>query len=166
MTAPISGHDLPLGRPGPQPGIDETLTLSFDDNRLLAQLFGEHDEYLALVEHRLGVDITPRGNRVAVRGGAEARGAARRALSQLYERARKGLEISRGDVEGAIRMSKEDGTPAEANAVSTRRKLVVPRTQRQRRLCGGDPQARAGVRHRPRGHRQDLSRRWPAPRTR
>ena len=131
LTAPHSGHDLSPGRPAPTADTDETLTLSFDDNRLLAQLFGEHDEHLALIEHRLGVNITPRGNRVAVRGDAQARQGARRALTQLYDRARKGLEISRGDVEGAIRMGREDDVPADANAVRTRRKLVVPRTPRQ-----------------------------------
>ena len=46
----------------------DTLTLAFDDNRLLSLLFGEHDEHIALIEHRMGVAITPRGNRVSIRG--------------------------------------------------------------------------------------------------
>ena len=53
---------------------DELTTLVFDDNRLLAALFGEHDEHLALIEHRLGVDIARRGNRVAIKGPPSARG--------------------------------------------------------------------------------------------
>ena len=52
------------------PPDDKTYTLTFEDNRLLSLLFGEHDEHLALIEHRLGVAITPRGNRVAIRGDA------------------------------------------------------------------------------------------------
>ena len=32
----------------------DTLTLAFDDNRLLSLLFGEHDEHIALIEHRMG----------------------------------------------------------------------------------------------------------------
>ena len=132
LTAPLSGHDLPAGRPGPSPAVDDTLTLSFDDNRLLAQLFGEHDEHLALIEQRLGVNITPRGNHIAVRGTGPEREGARRALAQLYDRARRGLEISRGDVEGAIRMTKDEDVPAGEMTVRTRRKLVVPRTPRQR----------------------------------
>src|SRR5215208_6288121 len=84
---------------------DELTTLVFDDNRLLAALFGEHDEHLALIEHRLGVDIARRGNRVAIKGPPSARGTTEAVLNVLYERIRGGLEVTRGDVEGAIRMS-------------------------------------------------------------
>ena len=55
----------------------DTLTLAFDDNRLLSLLFGEHDEHIALIEHRMGVAITPRGNRVSIRGMGPARDAPR-----------------------------------------------------------------------------------------
>ena len=54
------------------PDDDKTFTLTFEDNRVLSVLFGEHDEHLALIEHRLAVAITPRGNRVAIRGEASA----------------------------------------------------------------------------------------------
>ena len=73
---------------------DQTLTLAFDDNRLLSALFGEHDENLALIEHRLAVAITPRGNRVAIRGAATAAEDARSTLLALYTRASRGLEIT------------------------------------------------------------------------
>jgi phosphate starvation-inducible protein PhoH len=66
---------------------DQTLTLAFDDNRLLPRVFGEHDEHLALLEHRLGVHITPKGNRVAIRGGSSAAEDARTVLLSLYARA-------------------------------------------------------------------------------
>ena len=56
----------------------ESLILAFDDNRLLSLIFGEHDEHLALIENRLGVDITPRGNRLSLRGTLPARDNARR----------------------------------------------------------------------------------------
>ena len=38
--------------------------MRFDDNRLLAQLFGEHDCNLARIEQRLGVSVASRGNAV------------------------------------------------------------------------------------------------------
>jgi phosphate starvation-inducible protein PhoH and related proteins len=109
-------------------------TLVFDDNRLLAPLFGEHDEHLALIEHRLGVDITPRGNRISVKGPQLARDNAQLVLTTLYERVRRGLEVTRGDVEGAIRMNLSTGGDATADetAVRTRRKLVTPRTPMQK----------------------------------
>ncbi|MGE0006956.1 MAG: PhoH family protein [Parvibaculaceae bacterium] len=109
-------------------------TLVFDDNRLLAPLFGEHDEHLALIEHRLGVDITPRGNRISVKGPQVARDNAQMVLTTLYERVRRGLEVTRGDVEGAIRMNLSNGGEGltDETAVRTRRKLVTPRTPMQK----------------------------------
>ena len=112
---------------------DDILTLAFDDNRLFSLICGGHDDHLALIEHKLSVDITPRGNRMSVRGAAEARAAARDVLTSLYDRARRGLAITRGDVEGAIRMRETaaaEGTAKEA--IRTRRKLVTPRTPMQR----------------------------------
>jgi len=57
-----------------------SITLSFDDNRLLMLVFGEHDEHLLLIEDRLGVDITPRGNKVAIRGSEAGHEMARQVL--------------------------------------------------------------------------------------
>ncbi|MBC8036447.1 MAG: PhoH family protein [Rhizobiales bacterium] len=122
-------------KPGATPDETDILTLAFDDNRLLSLVCGEHDEHLALIEHKLGVDITPRGNRLAIRGKAPARAAVRDVLTSLYDRARRGAEITRGEIEGAIRMREtaevqETGT---SGSVRTRRKLVTPRTPMQGR---------------------------------
>jgi phosphate starvation-inducible PhoH-like protein len=122
----------PAAKTGRQDEDSNSLTLSFDDNRLLAPLFGEHDEHLALIEHKLGVNITPRGNRVSVRGAPQAREGARHVLAMLYERLRRGLDVSRGDVEGAIRMSDHGGETADESSIRTKRKIVVPRTPRQK----------------------------------
>jgi phosphate starvation-inducible protein PhoH and related proteins len=113
---------------------DKTFTLAFEDTRLLLPLFGEHDEHLALIEHRLGVAITPRGNRVAIRGGERAVEDARSALLSLYSKASRGIEINRGEVDGAIRMIKaqQDGESTEG-AVRTRRKAVMARTPTQKK---------------------------------
>lgn len=112
---------------------DQTLTLAFDENRFLLPVFGEHDEHLALIEHRLGVQITPRGNRVAIRGMKTAAEDARSVLLALHTRALRGADISRGDVEGAIRMVRAplDKETAES-AVRTRRKSVTARTPNQK----------------------------------
>lgn len=118
----------PRGRAADQ---DQTLTLTFDDNRLLSLLFGEHDEHLALIEHRMGVVITPRGNRVAIRGAAAED--ARSVLLSLYARASRGGEINKGEVDGAIRMARSaherDGGEG---TVRTRRKPVSARSPNQR----------------------------------
>ena len=121
----------PRGRADDQ---DQTLTLSFDDNRLLSLLFGEHDEHLALIEHKLGVAITPRGNRVAIRGSASAADDARSVLLSLYTRASRGGEITRGEVDGAIRMvrSAHEQRDGGESTVRTRRKPVSARSPNQK----------------------------------
>ncbi len=109
----------------------DILTLSFDDNRLLSLLCGEHDENLAILEHRLGIDIAPRGNRLSVKGSEQGRNAARDVLMALYNRARRGLDITKGEVEGAIRMREAQETNIPGGAIRTRRKLVMARTPTQ-----------------------------------
>jgi phosphate starvation-inducible protein PhoH and related proteins len=122
----------------PLPGSSEaeSLILAFDDNRLLASLFGEHDEHLALIENRLHVSITPRGNRLALQGPPDARDSARAVLMTLYDKARKGIEITFGEVEGAIRMSAEPVVPSHKGPdvyVRTQRKIITPRSPGQKR---------------------------------
>ncbi|MGH6855343.1 MAG: PhoH family protein [Aestuariivirga sp.] len=116
------------------PDEPDILTLAFDDNRLLSLVCGEHDEHLALIEQKTGADITPRGNRLAVRGGAQSRALVNDVLISLYERARRGVEITRGEVEGAIRMRQTADVQETdvGSSVRTRRKLVTPRTPMQR----------------------------------
>jgi phosphate starvation-inducible PhoH-like protein len=109
----------------------QPLTLSFDDNRLLASLFGEYDENLALIENRLGVDIVPRGNRISVKGETADREAARQVLNALYKRAEAGQSIAKGDVEGAIHMARAQ-EEVDSGAIRTRRRVVTPRTPNQR----------------------------------
>jgi len=132
LNPPVTSKDIASPKTGGNDLNRDITTLAFDDNRLLPIMFGEHDEHLALIEHRLGVHITPRGNRVAVRGPDEARDATRHVLSSLYQRARRGLDIGRGDVEGAIRMREAESAGEAGGGIRTRRKLVLPRTPRQR----------------------------------
>ncbi|WP_425358688.1 PhoH family protein [Aestuariivirga litoralis] len=131
MNPPVTAAQIGSHTPGSRQENSDILTLSFDDNRLLSLLCGEHDENLAVLEHRLNVDITPRGNRLAVRGGDSGRNAARDVLMALYNRARRGLDITKGEVEGAIRMREAQETNVPGGAIRTRRKLVMPRTPTQ-----------------------------------
>src|ERR1700683_4532354 len=85
------------------PGTDESLivapdnatqiALTFDDNRLASVLFGQYGQNLALIERRLGVAATSRGNHVTLQGTREAGEMARRVLESLYERLKR--EIGR-----------------------------------------------------------------------
>ena len=124
--------------------------LAFEDNRHASSLFGSHDQNLAFLERRLGVEATVRGNHVALRGPVEACQQARKVLENLYDRVRRGETVALGDVDGAIRMTTAQGQlfPSDGDGprpgftqVSTRKKTIVARTGAQ------DAYMRALARH-------------------
>ena len=85
--------------------IDEPITIEFDNNRLLPELYGEHGKNLVRIEQALGVSIANRGNQVFVSGDAAARARAELVLNTLYHQLETGGQIGGGDVDGAVRLS-------------------------------------------------------------
>ncbi len=126
------------GASKPGAAVDQPVLLQFDDNNLLPPLYGEHDQHLTRLEAQLGVRLAARGNRVSISGPADAVRAAELALTALYERLRKGLEVSDGEVDAAVRMVMQ--TPAGAGAadihaddltIVTRKRRLSPRSPTQ-----------------------------------
>jgi phosphate starvation-inducible PhoH-like protein len=121
----------------PAASVGPPLFLQFDDNRLLPMLYGEHDRYLALIESRLGVSLSSRGNQVAISGGAEAVAQTRQVLNQLYQRLKKGHAVDSAEVEAAIRLAEVDegSEPnlfgSEGLAIRTQRRHITPRSPTQ-----------------------------------
>jgi len=125
------------------PAIAPPLHLKFDDNRLLGALFGEHDQNLARIERELGVSLVSRGNQLAISGPATQVEAARTAISALYQRLKRGLDIDRQEVDAALRHARADEATREPNlfglagadgsAVRTPRRHITPRTPAQSR---------------------------------
>jgi phosphate starvation-inducible protein PhoH and related proteins len=86
-------------------GTATQIVMTFDDNRLASALFGQYGQNLASIERRLGVIADSRGNQVTIEGSREACEQARRVLEGLYEQLKRGVELTSGDVEGAIRLA-------------------------------------------------------------
>jgi phosphate starvation-inducible protein PhoH and related proteins len=116
------------------------IALNFDDNRLASALFGQYGQNLALIERRLGVVATSRGNQVTLEGSREACEQARRVLESLYERLTHGDELTQGDVDGTIRLALSQGSlfdfdPAAAREnfeeINLRKRRVRARTPAQ-----------------------------------
>jgi len=84
--------------------LSSQLELAFEDNRLAAQLYGDFDQNLALIEQRLHVTATPRGNHLMLKGPAGAIDQARRVLDSLYAMLEEGKSIEIGSVDTMIRM--------------------------------------------------------------
>ena len=104
--------------------------LVFDDNRALPLLYGAQNSNLERIERRLGVLMAARGNRLSIGGNATAVETARRALTALYDRVKRGLDIDAGEIDGAIRLA-EANEPGDGPSFRTRRRQVSPRTPTQ-----------------------------------
>jgi phosphate starvation-inducible PhoH-like protein len=85
--------------------VESQLVVAFDDNQLLGALVGEYDRHLVKIEQKLAVHMQSRGNRVVISGKPEATLLAKAVLEDLYIRAKSGLEVTSGDVDGALRMA-------------------------------------------------------------
>lgn len=88
----------------PAPSKDDTISLSFDDNALLASLFGEQDENLAKLEKAFHITAASRGNVLVMSGNKASLKSAQTVMETLYGKLKKGADISRSDVDAAIRM--------------------------------------------------------------
>jgi phosphate starvation-inducible protein PhoH and related proteins len=126
------------GNKASQQGVKAVRTeIHFDNNRLLADLLGEFDAHLTMIEDKLGVEAVAHGNIVVLKGTEAACDLGKDVLQHLYGRLEKGHKIGLGDVDGAIRHAnahgagdKKDGVPG-AGQLRTRKKLVSARTPMQ-----------------------------------
>lgn len=123
------------------------IVLSYDDNRLASDLFGQYDQHLARIEQKLGIEAIARGNKVTIKGSADLCDQAKYALDSLYHRLEAGEEIEQADVDGAIRMAQAADEqlvlpqmmPEEAQGkgklnfaqIATRKKKLIARTATQ-----------------------------------
>src|SRR5271170_7608761 len=137
------------------PGTDESLvvapnnasqiSLTFDDNRLASVLFGQYGQNLALIERKLGVAANSRGNQVTLEGTREAGELARRVLEGLYERLKRGDELTQGDVDGAVRLALSQGSLFDFDP-STARERFEEINLRKRRVRARTPAQDAYIR--------------------
>lgn len=119
--------------------VEAPLMLQFDDNRLLASLFGEHDQNLLRLERHLGVSLSSRGNQIAIMGPPERAQTAERVLQALYQCLEQGRHVGDAEVDDAVRLIREseDGLDAVAALHSedlilrTKKRHVAPRSPRQ-----------------------------------
>lgn len=102
----------------------EPLELSFDDNQLVPQLYGQFDQNLALIEQILDLEISSRGNHLLLKGSVTASDQARRVLETLYAGLEQGRNIEGGDVEACIRMVLAQGSqvPEKSGEKPTKKK--------------------------------------------
>ena len=122
----------------------QPLRLEFEDAALLVELCGRHDQNLQLVEERLGVQLIPRGNQIAVLGNETQCERAQSVLEDLYGLIEKGLPVGPAQVLAALRVTEgallstgeEKKNRASdfinpASLIETPQKKIVPRSKTQ-----------------------------------
>ena len=114
--------------------------IEFDEPTVLGALFGQFDQNLVLIENRLGVYISARGNRILIEGPDDSVARAREVMKGMHERLLKGQELDAGLIESLIMMSNEPtlegiitGEPGGPPPIMirTRKKTIVPRSATQ-----------------------------------
>src|ERR1700759_4895085 len=102
----MSGTSRSQAWRGAKPQTGQSLyriEITFEDNRKLADVLGEFDANLALIESRLGLRAVVHGNVFVLEGDKETCDFGKAVLETLYQRAKTGAMIAQGDVDGAMR---------------------------------------------------------------
>lgn len=106
------------------------------DNDRLANLCGQFDEHLRLLERRTGVEIGNRGNHFSLTGSDDDVVVTERVIRQLYDLTET-KTISANDIHLELSNSDAGGHDAHADegddAIRTRRTLITARGRNQRR---------------------------------
>ena len=125
---------------------DNQLFIEFPNNKLLIDLCGEFDRNISHIESFLYVTIIRKGNQLVIVG--EAGQAASKILKNLYTRLEEKKELTYPDIDRELRMIdnvelKNSSKKYEeklvsdiSNEIKTRKKLVEPRTQAQKKYVG------------------------------
>lgn len=112
----------------------EPLRMRFDDNTLLAALFGPNDEHLVQIERLLDVQMRYRGNELDITGPAQSQRIADQAIGALYERLKQGLEVGPAEVKAAARMAASGNVgvvTGNGSSIRTRKRVISPRSPNQ-----------------------------------
>ncbi|OAT85787.1 PhoH family protein [Desulfotomaculum copahuensis] len=108
--------------------------VTLDNINAAAEIFGRHDEHLALIERLLGVRVVARGDELVILGSPEQVAQARDVFDQLQEYYRAGNRLTRHEINYAIRAARAGINDAlthlarEVALVNARGRQIKPRT--------------------------------------
>ncbi|MBP6770526.1 MAG: PhoH family protein, partial [Reyranella sp.] len=106
--------------------------MTFDNNTLLAVLYGNHDRNLVRIEQLANVQLSARGNQLAISGTPDDAAVAQKAISSLYERLKRGLTIEGADIDAAVRFARSGAEGGDSESIRTRKRTIQARTPGQR----------------------------------
>jgi len=130
----LSSRPSTSGARGQKASGAKPLQVHFDDNSVLAALFGHHDEHLEQIERLLDVELRYRGGDLQISGDGENQDIADQAISALYERLKQNLDVGPEEVKAAVRMARNgnvDAIKSNGTTITTRKRVISPRSPNQ-----------------------------------
>ena len=114
--------------------LTNSINIEFDDNNILSSLFGVNDNNLRIIEKFNEVKIDYRGNQVKIMGNKVSIEQTRLTLINLFEEAKKGIEIDEDKIKDIKSMlSMEIDTVSQMNLFfETKKRKIVPRSENQK----------------------------------
>lgn len=117
-----------------------SIEVEFENNRILSSVFGEANENLVRLEDFFSVVIHARGNRLTVSGKIDDVKLTKTVLNKFYAHVNRGLPLDFEEqnaimkmVSGAPQNEDEAASGSSSHAITTRKKVIAPRTLNQER---------------------------------
>tara|TARA_Y100001936_G_scaffold213713_1_gene222886 strand:+ start:1822 stop:2802 length:981 start_codon:yes stop_codon:yes gene_type:complete len=106
--------------------------LELEDNKVLIELYGQHDENLTKIENNFGIHISYRGNIIEFRGNEDACSSASKFISSVYKKLVKGKKINEDIFDDFSKNSKQsDAEDLNTILIKTKKKNIYPRSSNQ-----------------------------------
>ncbi len=113
----------------------ESIHIEFDDNSILSSLFGVNDANIRTLEKINEVKIEYRGNKVKIVGHRFSIEETRRELENLFEEAKKGIEIDEEKIKDTKSLlSLDSNSNSQLDLfIQTKKRKIIPRSNNQKK---------------------------------
>ena len=106
--------------------------LELENNKVLIELYGQHDENLTKIENNFGIHISYRGNIIEFRGNEDSCSSASKLISSVYKKLVNGKKINEDIFDDFSKHSKKsDAEDLNTILIKTKKKNIYPRSSNQ-----------------------------------
>jgi len=106
--------------------------LELANNKVLIELYGQHDENLTKIENNFGIHISYRGNIIEFRGNEDACSSASKFISSVYKKLVNGKKINTDIFDDFSKHSKQsDAEDLNTVLIKTKKRNIYPRSSNQ-----------------------------------
>ena len=114
----------------------DSINFEFEDNSILINLFGRHNQNLLFIEKMNNVSIDHRGNKISIVGNKESIHDTHMILKNLYENIKRGEEIDEEKIKDAKSLIVLNGNLNKDQKeffIETKKKKIYARTKNQKK---------------------------------